>query len=155
MASIREMGSTGETIKNAINEKVREAQEMRAEIDRFKAGMEGMPGDLDAEIQSAIAQAIESGKSKATGEITGVESQAGAKQQEGVQLGSQIDAKNAQTGSAVSKMEALRSNKYSDGISSAVSAGRDNIKQGEDIKKKLEDALQKAMSDINTAKSGI
>ena len=78
-----EYGSNAEGIREKLTERVKDAQEMRQEIDALKAELAGITGDLDPEITGEIQAAQEQARQEAMSDISGVEQQANQEQQEG------------------------------------------------------------------------
>ncbi|HIR12956.1 MAG TPA: hypothetical protein IAB31_03420 [Candidatus Choladousia intestinavium] len=153
--SMRDLEQNAEGLKTRVKEKVKEAQEMRQEVEAFKAELSGMPGGLDAEIVSAIRESEEQGRQEAISDIDNVERQADQDQQEGQRVQSEVDSKIQENNTAAGKLESARGNKYGKGVEGAIRSIETNNAQGEQIKSGLEAAMQEAMSDLNTAKSGI
>ena len=153
--SMRDLEQNAEGLKTRVKEKVKEAQEMRQEVEAFKAELSGMPGGLDAEIVSAIRESEEQGRQEAISDIDNVERQADQDQQEGQRVQSEVDSKIQENNTAAGKLESARGNKYGKGVEGAIRSIETNNSQGEQIKSGLETAMQEAMSDLNTAKSGI
>lgn len=155
MGSMESLKQSGDRVKDTMVEKVKAAQDMRQQIDELKRGLEGMPGGLDQEIVSAIESAREQGKQEAVSDISSMERQADTARQEGNNVNREIDTKIGDNNTAIGKLEALRSTRYGRGADSAISAARDNTRRGEGIKSELQAAMDRAMSDIESAKSGI
>ena len=153
--SMRDLEQNAEGLKTRVKEKVKEAQEMRQEVEAFKAELSGMPGGLDAEIVSAIRESEEQGRQEAISDSDNVERQADQDQQEGQRVQSEVDSKIQENNTAAGKLESARGNKYGKGVEGAIRSIETNNAQGEQIKSGLEAAMQEAMSDLNTAKSGI
>ncbi len=153
--SMAELGSSAKNVEGKMTEKLKEAQEMRQEIDAFKAQLSDVPGGLDSEIVSAIQAAEQGGRQAAISDISNVEQQANQEQQEGKQIQGQIDSKIQENKTAQGKLESLRGNRYGQGVEGGIKAIEANTSQGEQIKSNLEAAMQAVMSDINAAKSGI
>ena len=89
--SMENLKDRGEQIQRTVGEKVKTAEEMRAEIDALKQGLEGMPTGLDDEITSAISEAREAGRREAISDIEGVEGEVEAANQEGASINAEID----------------------------------------------------------------
>ena len=136
-------------------EKVKTAQEMRAEIDALKVGLEGMPSGLDDEIASAIQAAEQAGRDQATSEVNEVENQANQDMAQAESIKGEVDAKISENNSAKAALESLKSNKFGGGIDSATSAIESNNAVGEDIKANVDAEFQAILNEIQAAGSGI
>lgn len=155
MGSMESLKQNGDRVKDTMGEKVKAAQDVRQQIDELKRGLEGMPSGLDQEIVAAIESARDQGKQEAISDISSVEREADSARQEGNNVSREIDTKIGDNNSAIGKLEAIRSTRYGGGADSAISAARDNTRRGEEIKSELQSAMDKAMGDIESARSGI
>lgn len=153
--SMKDLGKNAENVNSRVAEKVKEAQEMRQEVEAFKAELSGMPGGLDEEIVRAIRESEEQGRQEAISDIDNVERQADQDHQEGRRVQSDVDSKIQENNTAAGKLESARGNKYGKGVEGAIRSIETNNAEGEKIKSDLEAAMQEAMSDLNTARSGI
>ena len=153
--SMENLKDRGEQIQRTVGEKVKTAEEMRAEIDALKQGLEGMPAGLDDEITSAISEAREAGRREAISDIEGVEGEVEAANQEGAGINAEIDKKISETTSATRKLESIRSTRYGGGADAAIGAARENTSRGEEAKRALEEAMNRGKSDVLRSKSGI
>lgn len=150
-----EYGSNAEGIREKLTERVKDAQEMRQEIDALKAELAGITGDLDPEITGEIQAAQEQARQEAMSDISGVEQQANQEQQEGKRIQGEVDTKIRENSAAAAKLEAARGNKYGRGVEAPLRSIESNNAQGEQIKAELEAAMQEAMAELNSSKSGI
>ena len=155
MGSMESLKQSGDRVKESMGEKVKAAQDVRQQIDELKRGLEGMPAGLDQEIVTAIESARDQGKQEALSDISTAEREANSARQEGNNVNREIDTKIGDNNAAISKLEAIKSTRYGRGADTAIGAARENTRRGEDIKSELQSAMEKAMGDIESARSGI
>ena len=155
MSSMESLRNSSREIQRSMKEKVGFAEEMRAEIDRLKQGMEGMPEGLDDSIQSAIESAQNEARENALNEISSQEALAREDQSRGTGVISEIGGKKASNETASRKLEALRGNKYGTGIEGTMSAIRENTRIGEETESELSREMELDMQRLQELKSGI
>lgn len=143
-----------ETIAES-KEKVKSAQEMRAEIDALKEGLTDVPADLDDSITSAIQATEQAGREQATNDVNEVQEEINQDVAKAESIKGEIDTKISENNTAKSTLESLKSNKYGGGIDRATSEIEANNAVGESIKSNLDAEYQAINSEIEAARNGI
>ena len=155
MRSMDSLKNAGRELQSSMKEKVGLAEEMRAEIDRLKQGMEGMPDGLDDSVQNAIESATNEARENALREITEQEERVNEDRSRGEGIVGEIGAKKASNETAARKLDALRGNQYGTGIESTLTAIRENTNIGEEAEAALNQEMDESAQRMRELKSGI
>ena len=153
MENLRTTGD--QTVKPVLDDGIREAEDIRSDIDSVKDQLEGMP-ELDPELTSAIESVGATAKDEARRDVERVmrdKIEVGRRNAENIK--SQVDSNIRDNDTARGRLDSIRSKYASTEINTAKSAIDSNSQYGEMTKSDLDQALENAVSRVNDLLAGI
>lgn len=146
--------------KSDVQDKLKKAtddvQRMGEEFQETKEGLSGMPGGLDSDIAAMIEAARDQGKAEAEADIEGVKSSAVAEAKSSADsIKADVSQKINDNATAKSKMEGISSKYGKSAMDRAATAIDQNISQGNELMRMLDDAMRDADQAIESVKGGL